>query len=98
MIKPGDGVRDARQQERLRSEDADVRDDPALAHHCDLQHQDKRSHQSDHAVTELWVVEQRGHIQKRKVEIKAKAPRMNPTASSSGTRNKRILALVVSIK
>ena len=57
MIEVGDGVRDARQKERLRGEDADVRDEPALAHHGDLQHQDKRRHQRDHSVTELWVVQ-----------------------------------------
>src|SRR5258708_5306069 len=95
MIEIRDGVCDAREQKRLDGEHANIRHQPALTHHGDLQHEDERRHQRNHPVSELWVFP-KVHGQNRNVEIKASAPRMNATASSSGTRNRRSLALLVS--
>ena len=96
MIEVGDGVRDAGEQEGLRAEDPDIRNQPSLAHHGDLQHEHERRHQRDHSGAELRIFKKVHVLQNRKVEINARAPRMKAIANSSGTRNRRILALVVS--
>src|SRR5437868_4985082 len=87
-----------RQEEGLHSENPDIGNDPPLRGHRQLQHEHEGGHQGDQLGAEIGILQKRHKSQNRNVEIRPSAPRVNATAKSSGTRNKRILALVVSIR
>src|SRR5260221_14452517 len=101
VVEVRDDARDCRQEERLHRENADARNQPALADRGDLQHEDQCRHQRDDSVAELGILEE-GHAkpqnQNRNVEMSASAPKMKETMSSSGTRKRRSFALVVSTR